>query len=159
VYILDTNTLGEKLRYGRQTILGRRLAAVSDPRTNLRITIVTAEEMLAGRILDLNRDPKKVPRLEPLHTRYRLLQETYDALMDYRPLPFDEAAQAIYESIPKNIRDNAKARDCRIAAIAVANNHTVITANTKDFARIQTAIPVKFVDWTVALPEELGNTI
>lgn len=151
MYILDTNTLSVLLYSGQQSPLGRRLAAVPDQRTNLRTTIITFEEMIGGRLLDLTRDPKKVPRLEPLHVRYQKLQETYEALRDFHPpLPFDETAQAVYERIPKAIRDNAKARDCRIAAIAVSTGLTVITANQKDFLRIETAIPVRHVDWTVA---------
>lgn len=150
MYILDTNTLSEIFRYGQERLLGRRLAAVPDPTRNLRVTVVTFEEMLGGRIKDLDRDPKKVPHLEPLTVRYGNLLETYDALQDYRPLPFDDAADAIYQKIPKAIKDKAKIRDCRIAAIAVAHGLTVITANVKDFSRIETAIPVKHVDWTTA---------
>lgn len=150
MYILDTNTLSDLLEKGQQTLLGRRLAAVPNPLANLRTTIVTFQEMIGGRIIDLTRDPKKVPRLEPLHVRYRWLQYTYDALLGYNaPLPFNERAQDIYERIPKAIKNNARVLDCRIAAIAVATNHTVITANVKDFVRIETVIPVKHVDWTV----------
>jgi predicted nucleic acid-binding protein len=149
VYILDTNTLSEIFRYGQQRLLGRRLAAVPNPARNLRVTtIITFEEMLGGRIKDLDRDPKKVPHLEPLTVRYSNLLETYDALRDYRPLPFDGNAATIHQKIPKAIKDKAKIRDCRIAAIAVARDLTVITANVKDFVRIKTAIPVKYVDWT-----------
>jgi tRNA(fMet)-specific endonuclease VapC len=154
VYILDTNSLSEIFKYGQQTLLGQTAAAVPNPHENLRITIVTFEEMLAGRILDLKRDPKKVDRLEPLPILYHNLQETYNALMDYNPpLPFDDAAFAVYETIPKRIKDNARIRDCRIASIAVANDLTVVSANTKDFVRIEQAIPVKYVDWTAISPE------
>jgi predicted nucleic acid-binding protein len=149
VYILDTNTLSEIFRYGQQRLLGRRLAAVPNPTLNLRVTVITFEEMLGGRIKDLDRDPKKVPHLEPLSVRYSKLLETYDALRDYRPLPFDDAADAIYQKIPKAIKDKAKIRDCRIAAIAVAHDLKVITANVKDFVRIKTAIPVEYEDWSV----------
>jgi predicted nucleic acid-binding protein len=149
-YILDTNTLGDLWRYGQEQYLGRKLATVPDPRSNLRVTIITFEEMLGGRLLDLRRDPKKVPNLLPLHSRYQLLTETYERLANYYPpLPFDEDAQAVYENIPHAVRTNTLKGDCKIASIAVQKDYTVITANTQDFVRIATAIPVKFEDWTI----------
>lgn len=149
-YILDTNTLGDLWRYGQEQHLGRKLATVPDPRSNLRVTIITFQEMLGGRLLDLGRDPKKVPHLLPLHSRYQLLTETYERLAYYYPpLPFDEEAEAIYETIPHAVRTNTLSGDCKIASIAVVRDFTVITANIKDFTRIETAIPVKFEDWTI----------
>jgi len=149
VYILDTNTLGDFWRYGENKPLGKRLARIPNPQENRRISVITFEEMIGGRALDLRRDPNNVPDLQPLHVRYHWLMETYARLRDYYPpFPFDEAAQAIFESIPKAIRNNTRVNDCKIAAIAVHNDCTVISANQKDFSRIETAIPVKWEDWT-----------
>jgi predicted nucleic acid-binding protein len=149
-YILDTNALANLWLYGENQPLGRRVAAVPNPRSNLRVTVITFQEMLGGRLLDLSRDPKRVPHLRPLHLRYELLVETYQRLAYYYPpLPFDEDAQTLYETIPRTVRTNTLAGDCKIASIAVQTGCTVITANVKDFTRIKTAIPVKFEDWTV----------
>jgi len=151
VYILDTNSLSEVFRYGLTTLLGSRIALVPNPKINLRVTVITYEEMLAGRIIQLTKDPKKNPRLEPLYNRYSLLEQTYIELRRYYPpLPFDVNAQAVFNAIPKKVRDQAKVLDCRIAAIAVAHDHTVITANQKDFIKIEKEIGVKWVDWTIA---------
>jgi predicted nucleic acid-binding protein len=51
--------------------------------------------------------------------------------------------------VNKAIKDKAKIRDCRIAAIAVAHDLKVITANVKDFVRIKRAIPVEYEDWSI----------
>lgn len=149
-YILDTNALGDLWRFGQECILGRRLAAIPNPAVNLRVTIITFQEMLAGRIKDLSVDPK-IKGLQPLHVRYGLLAETYRRLYEYYPpFPFDEAAQDVFESISKAVRTHALSNDCKIASIAVVQNCTVITANTKDFVRIQSVIPVRYEDWTAA---------
>jgi len=145
-------TLSEILRSGQETLLGKRVAAVSDPEVNVRTTIVTFEEMLAGRIIQLNpKDPKK-PRLEPLFNRYSLLQETYRELQRYYPpLPFDVNAQTVYNAIPPNVKNQTRALDCRIASIAVSlgKGHIVITQNQKDFRRIEEVIGVEWDDWTI----------
>lgn len=150
VYILDTNTLGDFWRYGENRTLGRRLARIPNPQHNRRISVITFEEMLGGRALDLRSHPNNVPNLEPLHVRYHWLMETYNRLREYNPpFPFDEDAQRIFESIPKAIRTTTRVNDCKIAAIALSNDCTVISANQKDFRRIETAIPVKWKDWTI----------
>ena len=152
-YILDTNILSDVLKYGLDRPQGRRVDAA--PRANIKITIVTFEEMLAGRLLELARDPKKVPRLEPLHVRYSLLQETFRELSRYYPpLPFDVGAQAIYDSIPAEARRKA-AHDFRIAAIQVAlgRDYTVISRDQKDFQLIEKTLPmVQWEDWSIVTP-------
>lgn len=150
VYLLDTNSLSDYWRYGETRILGQRVAAIPNPQVNRRISVITFEETIGGRALDLRRQPNNYPNLQPLHARYRGLTETYDKLKEYYPpLPFDEDAQAIFESISKAIRNNSRVNDCKIAAIAVHNNCTVVSANQADFQRIETAIAVQWVDWTI----------
>jgi predicted nucleic acid-binding protein len=152
-YILDTNTLSEILRNGQSSLLGARVAAIPDERTNVRITVITFQEMLAGRIIDIGRTIKEYPRIEPPHLRYSLLEHTYvELLRYYPPLPFDVNAQAVYDAIPPKIKDHAKIRDCRIASIQVAlgKEWTVITADQKDFRQIEKVIPVQWDDWTFA---------
>jgi len=154
VYLLDTNTLADYWRYGETRILGQRLADIPDPQQNRRISVITFEEMIGGRALDLRRDPRNVPHLEPLYVRYHWLTETFDKLNEYYPpLPFDRSVQPIFERIPKAIRNNTRVNDCKIAAIAVHNDCTVISANVKDFSRIKTALTtLRFEDWTIVNP-------
>lgn len=103
--------------------------------------------------MEIEKDATTAPRpVEPLHVRYTWLTRTYVELRRYYPpLPFDLAAQRIYESIPKRVKDNAKIRDCRIASIQVAlgADWTVITADQKDFQKIEKVIPVQWDDWTI----------
>jgi len=150
VYILDTDAFSEYNRNGRQTELGRRLADVPNPEDSLFLTAVTVEEAIVGRIASIksSRNPP-----ERLHLYYRYLLDTYKELQKYQILPFDEAAQEIYERrIPRNVREG-RTNDCRIAAIALVHDMTVITMNVKeDFSRIRDACGVKFEDWSIVLP-------
>lgn len=152
-YILDTNILSDVLKDGLDCPQGRRVDAT--PRANIRITVVTFEEMLRGRIAQLAKDPKKVPKLEPLHIRYSLLQETFRELTRYYPpLPFDAGAQAIYNSVPVTARQKA-AHDFRIAAIQIAlgRDYTVISRDQKDFQLIEKTLPVvQWEDWSIVTP-------
>lgn len=152
-YIFDTNILSDILRFAEVKPQGQRAETV--PKEQKKITIITYEEMLAGRIMELGKDPKKVPRLEPLHIRYSLLQETFRELQRYYPpLPFDTNAQAVYDSIPQRIKNRARIRDCRIASIQVAlgTDYTVITRDQTDFRVLETVLPVQWDDWSIVAP-------
>jgi predicted nucleic acid-binding protein len=148
-YILDTNILSDVLRSGRDTPQGQRIYDL--PREQVRLTIITYEEMLVGRLMELAKDPKK-SNLEPLHVRYSLLQETFRELQRYYPpLPFDVNAQSVYDAIPQNIKNRARVLDCRIAAIQVAlgKGYTIISRDQKDFRVIEKCLDVQWDDWSV----------
>lgn len=149
MYILDSDAFSEYNRYGQQRVLGRRLAAVPDPESNLLLTAVTLEEAIWGRIAAI-RNPQ---RPERLHLYYRWLLETYEEIQKYEILPFDEEAQEIFETrIPREVT-RGRVHDCRIAAIALANDMTVITMNVReDFSRIRDACGVRFDDWSIEPP-------
>jgi predicted nucleic acid-binding protein len=151
VYILDTNTLSDFWRYGDARVLGRRIAAIENPQIHRRITIITVEEMIGGRIEALRLDTNTMRNVPPLHVRHKALAETYEKLREYwPPLPFDDEAQSIYESLRREVRTNARRNDCKIAAIAIRHEATVISANAQDFIRIKRAIPLLlWEDWTI----------
>jgi predicted nucleic acid-binding protein len=48
-------------------------------------------------------------------------------------LPFDRAAVAVFKSFPSKVVQRAGVEDACIAAIALANNATVLTENLRDF--------------------------
>jgi tRNA(fMet)-specific endonuclease VapC len=150
VYILDTDALGEIFNRGQQTILGKKVATV--PRRQLFISIITLEEMLWGRTNAIKEVVKQTNVKEEishdLPKLCRAFQETLVELSKWNVLPFDEAARAYYDSIPKNVR-KGKLNDCRIAAVALTHDYTVVTKNVKDFSPISDACGVKFVDWSV----------
>lgn len=148
MYILDSDAFSEYNRNGQQTVLGRRLADIPNPEESLFLTIVNVEEALAGRLASI-RNPR---RPDQLHLYYRYFQETYEETQKYQVLPFDEAAQEIYERrIPRDVKEGRK-NDCRIAAIALVHDMTVITLNVQDFSRIRDACGVRFEDWSIAIP-------
>jgi predicted nucleic acid-binding protein len=152
LYILDTNILSDVFRYGLSKPQGRRVEA--EPHENIRITTITFEEMLEGRLMELRKDPSKVKNLEPLNLRYSLLQHTFSELSRYYPpLPFDVSAEAVYRLIPLHVRKSA-AHDCRIAAIqlSLGKDYTLISRD-KDFDTIKKAMPeLQLEDWSITLP-------
>jgi predicted nucleic acid-binding protein len=139
VYILDTDVISNVIRHGQGTDLGLRLSLV--PSSKLFISIVTAQELLGGRISSINSE-KNPDRLLLL---YSLFSQTIQYLRGYKILPFDEAAQAAYQAIPNKIRQRAGTMDCRIAATAMVRDFIVITCNTGDFHLIPN---LKFEDWS-----------
>ena len=139
MYVLDTNVVSHVLRYGEQSDIGRKVAAT--PLADLWITIITVEEMLRGRFASISNHgkPEHLPRL------YAYLQQTYERLQLYPVLAFNEAALAAFQAIPTKIRQRAGTQDCRIAAIALAHDFTVITYNVNDFHLIPN---LKIADWS-----------
>ena len=60
-------------------------------------------------------------------------------------LPFDVRAAAHFDEL-KGQRIRVGTQDLKIAAIALANDATVLTRNTQDFSRVP---GLKFEDWSV----------
>lgn len=139
MYILDTDVITNVIRHRQETNLSLRLSLV--PSSNLFISIVTAQELLGGRISSINSE-KNPDRLLLL---YSLFSQTLQGLSDYQILPFDEEALAAYQLIPNKIRQRAGTMDCRIAATAIVHDCVVITCNTGDFHLIPN---LKFEDWS-----------
>ena len=75
------------------------------------------------------------------------LQIQQEFLQQFISIPFDDAAAMVYGTIRANL---AKAgtpigpNDLQIAAIALANELTLVTHNTREFSRIQ---GLKLEDW------------
>jgi tRNA(fMet)-specific endonuclease VapC len=75
------------------------------------------------------------------------LQIQQEFLQQFVSMPFDDAAAMVYGTIRANL---AKAgtpigpNDLQIAAIALANELTLVTHNTREFSRIQ---GLKLEDW------------
>lgn len=118
----------------------------STPYKDLWITAVNVEESTKG-ALKLIQKYSEARDGEGLTSAYDLLLKVQFALTKPQILPFDKAALQEYVKIPRGVEKIVKARDCRIASIAVARGYTVVTFNERDFTRIQAVIPVKFVNW------------
>ena len=135
MYVLDTDTYSNLLR-GHKAIK-RRASQV--PRGLMYLCPVTPEEMLRGRLDAIN--------------QYRARQDVrlphaYDFLLDLLRelnrasiLRYDEDADRLYRSWPAHVK-RAGSQDCRIAATALVNGFTVVTANTAHFSTFQNHRPV-----------------
>ena len=141
MYLLDTDTvsllLGHASAYPQ---LVTRTRAVPDD--ELFVSIITVEEVLRG-ALDLVRKSHRTPK-EP--DAYAFFLRQLQHLRTFQVLPFDAAAHARFLALPPEVRRRGP-QDCRIACIAVSRGFTVVTRNTRDFARIA---GVKCEDWTAA---------
>jgi tRNA(fMet)-specific endonuclease VapC len=139
VYLLDTDTLSNFLR-GHEK-LSRRILAV--PATNVRISIVTVEEMLRGSLDVVNKERQK-PRIG-LPEAYRRLQSLIVDLQRFQVLGYDLSADGTYRQLKAEVK-RIGTNDCRIGASALAQEYTVVTANTRDFGQIP---GLKVEDWTL----------
>jgi len=140
VIILDTDALGhlqKKDPVGK--LILDRLEDSAD--REIRITLITAFEMLAGATALIDR--RKRDRRD-LISAFRLLQDLVEYLGTWRGLilPFDPASEQIYESLPARLRQELK-DDARISAITLAQNALVWTCNVTDYDRVPGLIVVR----------------
>jgi len=119
-WLLDTNVLIHAQR-GRPEAVRRRLRAVSPE--NVVISTVTVAELWYG--IARSDDP----------TRKRELWSRF--LTPFDVLAFDRAAAEVHGGLRFALRHHPIGeRDLLIAAIALANDLTVVTANTREFRRV-----------------------
>lgn len=136
LYVLDTDHLSLAQR-GHQLVTARLIA--TDPGA-VAITIITAEEQLRGRFLQI----RKSPTGPACVTAYRQLRETIADLNTLPMLDFDLSAEALDHALRKQ-RPRLDTQDRRITAIALANNCTLVTRNYTDFSQV-TGLALQ--DWT-----------
>jgi len=139
VYILDTDTATLWLRYAAQyPRLRKKIEAA--PFEQIWVSIVTVTELMRGALAYL----KKREQKGEFVLGFELAAAIITDIKKLQILPFDEAAKSVYRAMPANVK-RVGAKDCQIAAIAIANGFTVVTRNVRDFQRIP---DVKFADWT-----------
>ena len=138
--VLDTDTLtivqrGTGLAYDR---LIARLSA--PPADNLVwVTILSLEEQMRGWMEYIKRGkPQELP------SHYARLQALYEDFATRLVLPFDEAAAVVYERLLR-ARTRVGAMDLRIAAIVIARQDVLVSANVQHFQRIP---GLRVEDWT-----------
>jgi len=123
VYCFDTDVLSATIRREPSLPLVRRLAQV--PATDQFTTAITMGELLYGAA---RRDSRR-------------LDEQVRALLRgaLTILPFDEAAAAIYGPLRAELESGGEPLaepDLRIASIALSRDLTMVTGNTRHFARV-----------------------
>ena len=97
-------------------------------------------------ILNLLNQARKHPRnVVKIVEYYRLLQSLAHDLRSFQILPCDTDAEAKYRDIPAAVRQQHP-QDSHIAAIALANDFTLITRNARHFSKIP---DLRTEDWSV----------
>lgn len=137
--ILDTDHVSLILRGDNKL----RERAVRE--ANLSITVVTFQEVFNGWTTRINQAKPD----EDFVALYSRLHSAIDYFKQTEILNFDSDSDMVFRSLLKNnppLRKARLQRDMRIAAIALANDATIVTRNTKDFTQVPS---LKVIDWTV----------
>ena len=139
MYLLDTsvvsNFLDERRYYPQLTT-----KILSQPPEQIFISIITVEEILQGALASV----QKAKRKPSVTKAYQYFDDLFSALHRFQILSYTPEAEDIYQLLPAKIK-RIGTQDCRIAAIALANNFTVISVNVNDFVSIGLT---KVEDWT-----------
>ena len=135
IYLLDTNVCVRYLN-GRSPAIKRRLEE-TDP-NSIALCSVVKGELLFG----------AVKSQVPVATMSRLMQ----FMSAFESYPFDDRCAEVYARIRADLEKRGLPigpNDTLIAATAIARQATVVTANTREFARID---GLRWEDW-----EAVGN--
>ena len=136
MYILDTDHVS--LYQRGHAVLAPRL--VDLPPNQLATTIVTYEEQVAGRLAVLRRARTNDKRIRAYHW----LQHTLDFYCRIPVLQFNRMADNTFQDLQK-LRLRIGTQDLLIAAIALANDATLLTRNRRDFQQVPGLV---MEDWT-----------
>ncbi len=131
-YLLDTNAC---IVYLRNYESGVRNKLESIPKWQIAVCSIVKAEMFYGSMKsqDLQKSLKEQNRF----------------FKQFQSLPFDDDAALIFGDLRADLAKKGTpigAYDLQIAAIALANNLTLITHNTKEFGRIE---KLKTEDWEI----------
>lgn len=131
--ILDTDALGHLQKKDPVGLLIESALDSSADR-DIRITVVTAYEMMGGAVALIDRRKKERRDAIPA---FHLLQDLTEYLGRWRGmiLPYELTAEQIYQGFPARLRQELK-DDARIAAIALRHDATVWTCNDRDYAKV-----------------------
>lgn len=139
IYVLDTdhNSLLQRGGSKALTLQSRlRLLGADDYGT----TIVSYEEQCQGWLDNINRAQTPEARVNA----YAQLKSSFRFYLGIAIWDYDTVADTIFVALTKaKVRVGTK--DLRIASIALANDATLLTRNTQDFARVPN---LRFEDWS-----------
>ncbi len=140
IYLLDTDHISLMQRATVEGVtIWRRLRTIAPD--DYGTTIVSYEEQCRGWLDKINRARTREARL----SGYEELKENLTLFSSIAVVEYSAAADALVMTWEQaKIRISTK--DSRIAAIAVANKATLLTRNTRDFARVP---GLSFEDWSV----------
>lgn len=130
IYLLDTNACIAYLRNTNQVIV-RKLATT--PASDVAVCSIVKAELFYGAM-----------RSNDLTRTFRVQQRFLEQFVS---LPFDDQASLIHGRIRAQLAHAGTPigpYDLQIAAIAVANDLTLVTNNTDEFRRVE---GLEFEDW------------
>jgi tRNA(fMet)-specific endonuclease VapC len=134
-YLFDTDHL-TLYQHGHPLVV-RRLK--SQPPRAVGISVVTVEETLRGRLAKLARAGDGPARIR----QYTLLEEAFLDFAQFPVIPYDQPVEDEFQRL-RAVRIGTQ--DRKIAATALANQLTLVTANRRDFARVP---ELMLEDWSV----------
>jgi len=136
-YVLDNDTVRALLHHPTPYLEEQ----IRQHPGQLFLSVVVAEEMVHGVMSQLNQNMRRPEVVR----HYNFLRNLVADLNLFPILPYDENAEALYQSFPPAIK-RVGLRDCRIAASAMTQQpeqFTVVTRNLEDFR----AIGANCVNW------------
>ncbi len=140
-YILDTDHITALQR--RHPIFLQNFQLIDN--SQIFVTIITLEEQIQGRFEQINIIKNK-KNYEKLPRAYSNLRETVYFFSKMNLLDFDESALDYYQNLSQQFPHKKIQQDLKIAAIALVNQMTLVTRNTKDFCKIPN---LTLEDWTI----------
>lgn len=140
MYILDTDlfSLTDRTNSHESHRLRFRLSNLAED--ELATTIITFEEQTRGWLSWLS----QARSLDQQVARYRQLNRMVFSYRKVNILDFDSMAAAEFEQLQKQ-RIRIGTMDLKIAAIALANDATLLSRNLKDFSKVP---GLKAEDWS-----------
>lgn len=115
------------------------LSRLDEQKDEMVATIISLEEQMRGWMAVLAKK-KSIKDQIPI---YQKLHRQFSSLCQITLLDFDELAAVQFQKLRKR-RIRIGTMDLKIGAIALANNATVVTGNTRDFSQIP---DLKVIDW------------
>jgi tRNA(fMet)-specific endonuclease VapC len=131
VVILDTDTLSILFRKDDRLFPRLEARVIREPDDGRVSAVVCAQEVLGGWMNVINSARTR----EKLLVGYERLLVAVENCATVRLLPFDAAAQALFESFRKACR-RLGTMDLRIACIAMSRGATLLTRNLRDFRQV-----------------------
>jgi tRNA(fMet)-specific endonuclease VapC len=139
--LLDTDHLSvfTDERDPRHGLLKNRLEVAAE---QVACTVVSVEEILRGWLAVIHR-LRDVHRQVPAYVR---LAQLFDVLSDWEIAPFNERAADRFADLRKQ-RVRIGTMDLKIAAIALANEALLVTANQRDYSKVP---DLRYENWLQA---------
>lgn len=140
MYLLDNDIFSISIvRRTRAPNLERKIEETVS-RNQLFLPIVAVRESVGGAISSLGR----VESTERVLSGYTLLRQVLSGIATLPIIPLDDQAVAIFQSLPRQLRNAIGLHDSLIAAMALRHDLILATGNIADFEQVPN---LRFEDW------------